>query len=546
MTPIVDAKAAAADATAPQSATSKVPADKDFGRGWLIRQRRHDMTWHDHLIMLLHLGASIEHALMVQYLYSAYSLGGAQVPEDPPKYRLIVQEWQETILSVARKEMGHLLSVQNILTLMGAGINLNRENFPWDIEYYPFPFNLEQFDIGCLACYIYAEMPESEEFPEKEAMTALATRHAMHNGLQKGVQLHSVGEIYTDIIALFQKRDFKGHYYIPDSAFQEQSVHVQASWDDWGRGYRPDPRPLDAEGNRIEPSGGVAHSGTSKAYVMVAQVATRTEALQSLEAISAQGEGPHRTEKDAEPSHFKRFIKIYRDIQDVFDIDFDKLLKEEGKDAISKVVLPWSPSRKVANNPTTVKPIDDASGQNRVQAQQIAGRRFASSKSEIEVREKQSYISSCHTRDWAMLFNLRYRMLLTLLSHAFRLARDCPPEVPSQRAVLMHRVFGEMYNLKTIAGILVQLPLTDDPSDKRFAGPPFEMPFNLRLPPDEADTWCLHLDLFKSSKGICKQILEHEPRTENAEYVEVLLDLDARTGESIKRILDGMGSTERY
>jgi len=35
-----------------------------------------ELTWRDHAIMLLHIASSIEHALMVQYLFAAYSLGG--------------------------------------------------------------------------------------------------------------------------------------------------------------------------------------------------------------------------------------------------------------------------------------------------------------------------------------------------------------------------------------------------------------------------------------------------------------------------------------
>ena len=42
----------------------------------LLEHKRPDMTWKDHLVMLLHIGAEIEHSLMVQYLYAAYSLGG--------------------------------------------------------------------------------------------------------------------------------------------------------------------------------------------------------------------------------------------------------------------------------------------------------------------------------------------------------------------------------------------------------------------------------------------------------------------------------------
>jgi hypothetical protein len=48
--------------------------------------KRPDMTWPDHLVMLLNIAAEIEHALMVQYLYAAYSLGGDGVQRSPIQF----------------------------------------------------------------------------------------------------------------------------------------------------------------------------------------------------------------------------------------------------------------------------------------------------------------------------------------------------------------------------------------------------------------------------------------------------------------------------
>src|SRR5882724_13325243 len=121
-----------------------------------VAHKRPDMTWKDHLVMLLHIGAEIEHSLMVQYLYAAYSLGGTQVP---PDRREMVKRWQDDILAVAKEEMGHLLTVQNILTLIGQPINLGRMDLPWDIPFYPFPFQLEPLSLDSVACYVFAEMP---------------------------------------------------------------------------------------------------------------------------------------------------------------------------------------------------------------------------------------------------------------------------------------------------------------------------------------------------------------------------------------------------
>ena len=457
--------------------------------------KRPDMTWHDHLIMLLNLGSAIEHALMVQYLYAAYSLGGEQVPVE---HRPMVQRWQETTLSVAREEMAHMLMVQNILTLLGAGVNLSRENFPWDVDYYPFPFVLEPFTRGALACYVYAEEPVGEEFPEKDQVRKVAYEHARQGGREHGTELHPVGEIYDEIICLIQDES-----RIPDTAFQEESVSIQASWDDWGRQYGPDPRQLDAVGNRVPLDAHAPPADTSRAQLLIRQVATRTEAVNALKALSAQGEGPHAA-AEGEQSHFQRFLGIFRDYENVFGPVEDP---------------PWSPARPLVVNPNT---------------REVRG-----------TPNHEGYIFADNSRHWALLFNTRYRMLLNLLSHTFRLARTTRPDEPSLRAVLMHRVFCEMYNLKAISRILVQLPLSDRVEPGRpvlHAGPPFEMPYSLALPPDETSVWKLHLDVLGSADKLCKALLARNPRPTEQAYLQTVFDLDSQTRLLFNTVLSGLGS----
>ncbi|MEO8429304.1 MAG: ferritin-like domain-containing protein, partial [Verrucomicrobiota bacterium] len=131
-----------------------------------------EMAWRDYLVLLLHIGAELEHCLMVEYLYAAYSLGGEQVPKDA-RSQGIVRRWRDQILSVAREEMGHLLTVQNVLCLLGGPVTFDREDFPWDTVFYPFPFRLEPLTLNSLACYVYAEMPPLADL-EKEIRKANA------------------------------------------------------------------------------------------------------------------------------------------------------------------------------------------------------------------------------------------------------------------------------------------------------------------------------------------------------------------------------------
>src|SRR4051812_20709573 len=87
------------------------------------------------LIRLLRQATEIEHALMVQYLYGAFSV--------KPYYSGIVGSGlpnPNELLGVAAMEMQHLRDVNALLIALGAGPNLMRQGFPFDPEVYPFEF----------------------------------------------------------------------------------------------------------------------------------------------------------------------------------------------------------------------------------------------------------------------------------------------------------------------------------------------------------------------------------------------------------------------
>ena len=130
-----------------------------------------EFDWRDYAAMLLHVAAEIEHALMVEYLFAAYSLGGPDVPEP---LRAKVREWQEVILGIAKEEMGHLVTVQNVLTAIGAPLNLDREDYPFGSPFYPFRFSLEPLSLGSLAAYVCAESPPDWSGDEADEIRALA------------------------------------------------------------------------------------------------------------------------------------------------------------------------------------------------------------------------------------------------------------------------------------------------------------------------------------------------------------------------------------
>jgi hypothetical protein len=199
-----------------------------------------EMTWRDYLIMLLQIGSELEHGLMVQYLYAAYSLGGDDLsPEDQAR----VRGWQDLILTVAREEMGHLLTVQNLLCLVGGPVSFNREEFPWDTPFYPFPFKFEPLSKKSLAAYVFAEMPNDFDYIERHYRDSIWGDRAKHfvehdipfikatvkEWVKRG-DAHPVGEVYHLIIDIISNPDF-----IPDSVCRPETYPLQASWEDWGR-----------------------------------------------------------------------------------------------------------------------------------------------------------------------------------------------------------------------------------------------------------------------------------------------------------------------
>ena len=203
-----------------------------------------------------------------------------------------------------------------------------------------------------------------------------------------------------------------------------------------------------------------------------------------------------------EPSHFVRFATIFHELQQI---------QKKKKD--------WSPSRRVATNPVVAE-----------RGQAIKG---------------STPITAEPSRTWAALFNVRYRMLLSYLTHTFQLRRINLGKPDDLRPAIMSKVFGEMYNIKAIAGILVRLPIGGGKDPER-AGPPFQMPYTLVLPASEADIWRQHRDLVTSSQKLVSALLDpnmkhHKDETaDGRQYLAVLRDLDLQSIAFIDEVLAGL------
>lgn len=234
----------------------------------------------DWAVFLLQSAAEVEHALMVQYLFVLYSLRTDLKGDDAA----LVVGWSDVIARVAKEEMGHLMTVQNLLRLIGGQVTFERQDFPLRSGYYPFKFALERFSKNAIAKYIFAEMSAGEipeEIITQKERDEITERAKLAVGSGSGAFLNHVGALYATIADVFA-------IGLTDSDFRTDR-------DDWQMNVPSRPwtgtnrRPGDLRDTKVLP------------------VTTRAAASAAIHNIAQQGEVANNT-----ISHFNRFLAIYR------------------------------------------------------------------------------------------------------------------------------------------------------------------------------------------------------------------------------------------
>jgi hypothetical protein len=448
----------------------------------------------DEAVFLLTAAAEIEHALMTQYLFAAYSL---RLVSGEPNFDQLT-EVQRLVLQIAREEMGHLITVQNLLHLLGGPLNFNREHSPYASEIYPFRFKLEPLSLDSLAKYVVAESPQPlpADFPKPELYRQIEARALRSND---GQTVNHVGPVFARLERLF----VDSASGVRDEDFRLDTSARQAKFKDWG--YEPREA---ATGERLIIE---APEGADAAQV-------RAASLKAIRDIAQQGEGfdlPPGGLGQSE-SHFERFFDIY-----------------ERVDALSAggARITWP----VTENPnTTSAPPEPPSLMKMLEVV-------------VEAHNTKGRITHPRSRAWAHLFNLRYRLLLSYLSHFLRLGHDLyVRDAPAQgdrtaRGLLLIWTFNEMRRLKKIAGKLVRLP-RDEPPGEATAGPPFELPYTLNLPDREEDRWRTHSDVSRASVRLVRETLQAgDPMDAADEFLADLVRLDEQDQAIMRSLATGAG-----
>ena len=177
------------------------PATVAEGNAGTVRVVRDFISPRLELVRLLREAAEIEHSLMIQYLYAAYSV--------KPAYQELIGAGNPNtndLLGVAIQEMQHLMDVNRLLVELGAAPVFIRQDFPYEPDIYPFPLNLEPLSRESLAKYSFCEAPVAAlnraRAKSAEDVLFIDTLEATLNGRARP---NHVGSLYDGLIAMLRE-----------------------------------------------------------------------------------------------------------------------------------------------------------------------------------------------------------------------------------------------------------------------------------------------------------------------------------------------------
>jgi ferritin-like protein len=375
--------------------------------------------------VLLRVAAEVEGALMVQYLYAAYSiLPGVTVTAPPIPTSINSDDWYDLTRDIAKQEMGHLITVQNLLLSLGEMPHLDRENFPWlNSGLYPFPFHLQVLGLETLAKNVTAEAPRSVAASDLADYTEAAARAATVAG-----QVSRVGQIYERLYFLFQDTDE------PQEPWTDL-VNPFADWPSWQVadslvGFNQDRQ---AQPNEWRGDDSTIPPDTA---IYVVPITAKASARKAIFAVALQGEGTPSGE--GIETHFEKFLRVYREFRAYFALGgAPAMVRNQATD----------PRTDAGNTGTVTDPV---------------------------------------AKLWAQLANTRYQM--ALMDIALALSTGNSGSVTGTTA-LRHDFIGwaigveMLMAVKKIGEELRSMPLNQNaPPDSVRAGLPFELPEDTDLP----------------------------------------------------------------
>jgi hypothetical protein len=244
------------------------------------------------LIYMLSQAAELEHAIMCQYLYAAFSLKQRADEGLDDEELAAVLRWRKQISHVATQEMLHLALVQNLLTSIGGAPHLARPNLPHPANHYPDGVRLALLPFGeeALRHFMFLERPEGMDLEDAEGIAAVG----------RAAPVMSVG----DIVPHLQEFATVGHLY------RSIEAGINSLADKLGE------RSLFIGPPRAQAT------PDSFGWPELVQVTDVASACRAIDEILEQGEGARGAWQDA---HFGQFVRILDEYQQLVEVnpDFD-------------------------------------------------------------------------------------------------------------------------------------------------------------------------------------------------------------------------------
>jgi Ferritin-like len=229
------------------------------------------------LTYLLSQAAELEHGLMCEYLYAAFSLKSTVGPGLRADQLDAVERWRGMIFGIAGEEMLHWAVVQNLLAAVGSAPYVSRPHMPHQARGYPpgVQVRLLPFGEAALQHFVYLERPEGMEGADAEGFHPAGPPPAPMRPeeiIPRGQDFATVGHLYRSIE--------RGFAHLADKLGTDRlfigPAFQQADETDFGW---PDLRPITDLGH----------------------------ANQAIERIVEQGEGARGDWADA---HYGRFLAV--------------------------------------------------------------------------------------------------------------------------------------------------------------------------------------------------------------------------------------------
>jgi CDGSH-type Zn-finger protein/truncated hemoglobin YjbI len=239
------------------------------------------------LIYMLCEAAELEHGIMCQYLFAAFSLKQGENEGLTEPELAAVTRWRKAIAHVATEEMLHLALVHNLLSAIGAAPHFARPNLPAPAHHYPAGVNLALVPFGAPALrhFIFLERPEGMELQDASGFNA---------PVHEAVPLMSERDIVP------QPQDFAtvGHLY---RSIEQGFTHLAEKFGEQNLFVGP------ARAQAIP------DNFHWQELVVVTDLAS---AQKAIDTILEQGEGARG---HWEHAHFGQFVQILQEYEDMLD-----------------------------------------------------------------------------------------------------------------------------------------------------------------------------------------------------------------------------------